>query len=297
MRCPKCQYLSFDATDRCRNCGFELPFASTADATPDLPLRSDDDPIGQPRDLALREPSRRSAGGRGRAPATPGDLPLFESPAVGADDSPLIGTAPPPRPPLAVRRPTPDALRTPVPPGAAGATADGLGLSSRETDGRGEWRGSPLDAAPAEAGESENRPVSAAAPTARRLAAAVVDASIVGAIDAAVIEFTLRLTGLSVETIDRLPVLPLLAFLVLLNGGYLVGFTAASGQTIGKLLAGVRVVAEDGLRVPLGHAVVRVAAYAISVLPLGLGCLPALFDDHRRTLHDRLANTRVIGWS
>jgi uncharacterized RDD family membrane protein YckC len=47
-------------------------------------------------------------------------------------------------------------------------------------------------------------------------------------------------------------------------------------------------------RVPLGHAVLRAVGYLVSVLPAGLGLLPALFGADRRAVHDRLADTRVV---
>jgi uncharacterized RDD family membrane protein YckC len=82
----------------------------------------------------------------------------------------------------------------------------------------------------------------------------------------------------------------------LIAGGYFTLFTAAGGQTIGKMAAGIRVVPmdEDSARVPLGQSVLRAVAYAISVLPIGLGLVPALTGADRRTFHDRLADTRVV---
>ncbi len=88
--------------------------------------------------------------------------------------------------------------------------------------------------------------------------------------------------------------LPLSLFFIMLNGGYLVAFTVASGQTIGKMLTGVRVVAETSLRVPVSQAVVRAAVLVLAVAPFGLGYLPALVTRSARGIHDRLSNTRVI---
>jgi uncharacterized RDD family membrane protein YckC len=75
-------------------------------------------------------------------------------------------------------------------------------------------------------------------------------------------------------------------------------FVAAGGQTIGKMAAGIRVVPGDPAaplseRVTFGHAVLRAAAFFLSLLPLGLGLVPAFFGD-RRGVHDRLADTRVV---
>ena len=132
----------------------------------------------------------------------------------------------------------------------------------------------------------------------RRLAAASsprsIDLAFLAAVDATVLHFTLRLTGLTPAESGRLPLAPLFGFLALLNGGYLTMFIAASGQTMGKMMTGVKVVAMDGGAVPFGHAVLRAILWLLTIVPLGIGALPALLTDDRRALHDRLANTRVI---
>src|SRR6476619_2659498 len=55
MRCPKCQYISFDSGDRCRNCGYEFSLTSGTRAL-DLPIQTGDEPIGPLGDLALDVP-------------------------------------------------------------------------------------------------------------------------------------------------------------------------------------------------------------------------------------------------
>ncbi len=127
---------------------------------------------------------------------------------------------------------------------------------------------------------------------------------ILGAIDAAILYFTLRVVDLPLANIWSLPPVPFGVFLLLLNGGYLAIFTAAGGQTIGKMLAGIRVVADRpaddfesdhvGLRISLGASVLRATAYLASLLPAGLGFAAILFDPEGRALHDRLAETRVV---
>ncbi len=68
------------------------------------------------------------------------------------------------------------------------------------------------------------------------------------------------------------------------------------GQTIGKAVAGVRVVrADTGGRLSVGQAAGRVLARSfLSGSIFALGYLWALFDDRRRTWHDLLADTVVI---
>jgi uncharacterized RDD family membrane protein YckC len=270
MKCPKCRYLSFDAGERCRNCGYDFSMLAP-------PV---DDPAG--------------------------DLPLFE------DDRPLVSVPASPRPPLSVRRtgPRPHAdarghdparLRSRSAPAPEPPPAE-LDLEfdvQPEADG-------PFDAAPGAGADVRSGTPAApvdprpAAPALRRLAAALIDLSLAGGVDAAVIYLTLRLSGLEVAEFSVLPLVPLGAFLLLLNGGYVVLFTAATGQTIGKMAAGIRVVGTtpaDGLhdRVTLGRALFRTAGYAASLLPAGLGFLPAFIGPRdRRALHDRLAETRVV---
>lgn len=75
---------------------------------------------------------------------------------------------------------------------------------------------------------------------------------------------------------------------------YHVLFWARRGQTPGKMVMGVQVVREVGDEIGYGRAVVRWIGYFCALLPLGLGFAPALFDPHRRGLHDFMAGTYVI---
>jgi uncharacterized RDD family membrane protein YckC len=133
----------------------------------------------------------------------------------------------------------------------------------------------------------------AAAP-ARRMMAALVDAALLLGVDAAVLYFTLRLCNLTLSQVLELPLFPLLSFFVLLNGGYLIAFTAVGGQSIGKMALGIKVVSDEDLPVPFGRATLRTLAYLASALPLGAGFLPGVLGADRLALHDRLAHTRVV---
>jgi uncharacterized RDD family membrane protein YckC len=65
------------------------------------------------------------------------------------------------------------------------------------------------------------------------------------------------------------------------------------GQTLGKWLARVRVVADSGERIGYARALGRLLA-TIPSLALGIGPLVALCRRDRRALHDLLADTRVV---
>ena len=74
---------------------------------------------------------------------------------------------------------------------------------------------------------------------------------------------------------------------------YTIVLHAFEGQTVGKLLVGARVVGLDGEPPPLGASILRYFAYAVSLLPFGVGFIMAGLRSDRRALHDLLAGTRV----
>jgi uncharacterized RDD family membrane protein YckC len=128
----------------------------------------------------------------------------------------------------------------------------------------------------------------------RRILAALLDVALLSAVNAVVVYLTLRLLGLTTSEISHLPVLPLLAFFLLLNGGYFVAFTTVGGQSIGKMALGIKVITQQDGAVPIGQATLRTLAYIVSALPLGAGFLPGVISPDRLALHDRLAHTRVV---
>jgi uncharacterized RDD family membrane protein YckC len=301
MKCPKCHYISFDEVARCRNCGYDFTLSDAPDPPrAELPLQaplegpSDDFPLRRPEAEPASGERPRVSGSRAAAapPLAASDLPLFDAPVPGIDDTPLLTAPSPPRAPLAVRRSTADGPRAAASPESLRPSAPSI------------IRPNPPPIAPPPSGRIARPSHAEASQPARagatsgpiaRAAAAIIDGIILGAIDAGVIYFTLALTAVSPARLLAGPAVPLAAFLLLLNGGYLVGFTTASGQTIGKMITGVRVVGDTSSRVPLGHAIVRAAATLVTILSLGLGYLPVFFGRDRRALHDRLAGTRVVG--
>lgn len=128
----------------------------------------------------------------------------------------------------------------------------------------------------------------------RRLVAAAIDHALLLAIDAAVLYFTARMAGLTESELRLLPSVPMVLFLGLLKVSYFSAFTAIGGQTIGKMAVGIKVIAESGT-IDGAVAIRRTLATVLSLLPVGLGFLPALIGSDRRALHDRLTGTRVVG--
>ncbi len=75
---------------------------------------------------------------------------------------------------------------------------------------------------------------------------------------------------------------------------YLVGFSLGGGQTIGKMLTGIRVARDDGRGVDMTGAVVRALGCLAIGATFGLAYLPVFFAGDHRGMHDRLAGTRVV---
>lgn len=76
--------------------------------------------------------------------------------------------------------------------------------------------------------------------------------------------------------------------------GYEVYFIATRGATLGKMALGLKVIRADGGKVSLGMAFGRYFAKMISAMILYIGFMMAGWDDQKRSLHDRICDTRVI---
>jgi uncharacterized RDD family membrane protein YckC len=135
---------------------------------------------------------------------------------------------------------------------------------------------------------------SASADAGRRLFAAAIDAGVLAVVTAGVLTLTLRWCELSFDEIRVLPIAPTAAFLMLVALSYLLMFTAAGGQTLGKMAVGIRVIGDEAdTPVSASQIVVREVVALPTVLALGAGLVPAMMGD-RRALHDRLSHTRVV---
>jgi uncharacterized RDD family membrane protein YckC len=83
--------------------------------------------------------------------------------------------------------------------------------------------------------------------------------------------------------------------------GLLVGLTnfvvfpLFSGQTIGKMLTGLRVVRSDGSTATLSRILVRhLIGYPLTFLTLGLGFVFSFFNRDGRALHDYISGTTLV---
>ena len=128
----------------------------------------------------------------------------------------------------------------------------------------------------------------------RRIGSVIIDFLILLGIDGAVVRLTERLAEVPIDSFGELRLLlPLIAFLLLLDCSYVVFFTTFGGQTIGKMLLRIRVIRRDNVSVGFRAVAIRTAVSIVSIVPFGIGYLRvAIGNGH--ALHDVVANTKVI---
>ena len=95
-----------------------------------------------------------------------------------------------------------------------------------------------------------------------------------------------------VYILSVLPIMYLSGFLLLML--YKTFFLGRFGATPGKMALGLKVVRPDGTAITYGRALGRSLAEMLSSFILGIGYLMIAFDGEKRSLHDRIADTRVI---
>ena len=71
-------------------------------------------------------------------------------------------------------------------------------------------------------------------------------------------------------------------------------FLGKFGATPGKMACKLKVVRPDGERISYARALGRHFAEMLSGIILYIGYIMAAFDEEKRTLHDRICDTRVI---
>jgi uncharacterized RDD family membrane protein YckC len=127
------------------------------------------------------------------------------------------------------------------------------------------------------------------APMSRRLLATFVDCTLIaGALVAA--------ATLAAFNVSELPSLRTMEFsaaaaLLAIGVAYHICFTAFARATPGMKYAGVEIKTFSGYNTTRGQRCGRLLAVLLSVLPLGLGMVWALFDNSHLTWHDRLSKT------
>lgn len=147
--------------------------------------------------------------------------------------------------------------------------------------------------------EHETEPLSGAAPQGEerryagfwlRFVAAVLDGLVLWAISALSFDLIRKAQGmdpLGWSWVDAAELLAGFAYYVILTKVY--------GQTLGKMIVGIRVVPRHGGENGWGSIFLReTIGKFLSAVLLMIGYLMAAFDKRKRALHDRLAGTYVV---
>lgn len=82
---------------------------------------------------------------------------------------------------------------------------------------------------------------------------------------------------------------------LLITVGYFVYFETSDKQaTIGKSILGLKVIKQDGSKLTPADSIIRYIGKILSALIFFFGYIITIFDDKKRSLHDRIAGTYVI---
>lgn len=258
--CPRCSKENPPTAAACARCG--LPLALGQDPAPARLDRELD------LDRRSRRPTRSVPGGQ----PEPGPQPPFDP---DRSDWRLAAPAAEPEP----EEPEPH----PPAPAASGPAAEP----------------GPTHRSPRLPGAAPQLPP---APPCRRALAWAVDGALVAvaavALPAGLLGSTgaFRAAGSAGAAIrEGLPiVVPSLGFVAVAALTYATVAHALAGATLGKRLAGIRVVGADGRPPDPATSAKRSAWALLSFALAGAGLLPALLGPSRRALHDHLAGTRVV---
>jgi uncharacterized RDD family membrane protein YckC len=84
-------------------------------------------------------------------------------------------------------------------------------------------------------------------------------------------------------------------FAVILSGINCIAMPLVAGQTLGKMLTGIRIVRSDGGMVPIQAMLLRqTVGYILSLATFGIGFFVSGANMSGRALHDVLAGTVVV---
>ncbi len=252
----------------------DAPDGSLSDGAPELSLRAADTPAAAPAPLALDALDLRPL-------AAPDPRALLAEPLLALDDDVGVETA-----------------ASPV--DVAGSTAARLPPPRLQERPRAQPAALSLDDAPDDdwtlelpKATGDPRPLERPASMAERAQAALVDAGLLAGLAIVVVYFAGRVAQVPLAGLR--PAWPMLcaylAFMALVYASY---FTGTTGQTIGKIMLGLRVVDSAGQAPGYGRAALRALLGSVGALLGGAGLATILFDPARRAVHDRLMRTRVV---
>ena len=75
---------------------------------------------------------------------------------------------------------------------------------------------------------------------------------------------------------------------------YIIGMWVWQGQTLGKMVTGIKIIRTDSSPLSFSHAVSRFFGLILCSVMLGIGFLWIAFDSRKQGIHDKIADTYVV---
>ncbi len=142
--------------------------------------------------------------------------------------------------------------------------------------------------------DAQRDPMDPTAPMSDRVFSALADALVLTTIAVILMVGGANVAGTGAVLFVQAAPVPFAAVWLIFGLCYGIFFVGTCGQTLGKMAMRIRVIGSNRFRVGYAKATVRTLTYAATMLPVGLGLVPALKDAEHRALHDRVSGTRVV---
>jgi len=123
-----------------------------------------------------------------------------------------------------------------------------------------------------------------------RAAALTIDGIVITYLPVVLLLFIMKTIGVTRGYSYLLSIL----IMIITNCIYFTYLTGRYGQTVGKMLMGVKVIRDDGSEVSFGRALGRWFSYILSSITLYIGYFMAGWNREKKALHDYVVDTKVI---
>lgn len=127
-----------------------------------------------------------------------------------------------------------------------------------------------------------------------RVLSGLIDLAFVSLIQFTLFYLTTHLVAQRLGALPTSAVISMSLVGLVLAASYFLFFWSLSGQTLGKLLTGGRVVTTADAPLGFRRAATRLAGMVVSAAPFGAGFFGLWTDVERRGWHDRIAGTKVV---
>jgi uncharacterized RDD family membrane protein YckC len=257
MKCPNCDYVSYQNTEECIKCGAPVPPADEQTAN----------------DADFRRGVRRK-----ERPQLGFGFPVEEEPETAVETQATLSA---PIPKRVVEETSPS------------ESTEAWNVGEPDTDDSSYGSGTHWAEEPSASTGTWVEVYRLASGFGRRAGAMAIDSAVFLGFFG-ILVFVLQTGGQDFSLLSATFV-PAYVFVLVLHAFYFTFFHAVLGQTPGKMVTRIRVVsAFDGALLSPWDSFMRWIGYFMSGLPVGLGFLWSIIDNDDRAWHDRWAKSVVV---